>query len=124
MCASSFVIISCFPQIQCGQCIFYQKMWGGETGITGQHILALHSGVPNVSVGELHIISPADHNRAVLKWDRDKLRRAGKTGSLVFIEIGRRCEGGPGLVWMCVGLQDDAVALRRTLHRYTNNPCA
>ena len=97
---------------------------GGKTGITGQHILALHSGVPNVSVGELHIISPADHNRAVLKWDRDKLRRAGKTGSLVFIEIGRRCEGGPGLVWMCVGLQDDAVALRTTLHRYTNNPCA
>ena len=90
---------------------------GDKCGIIGQHILALRSGVPNVSMGRLDIISPADHNHAVVTWDRDKMRRTGKTGHLVFIEIGRRCEGGPGLVWMYVGYQNDAQALRETLHR-------
>ena len=90
---------------------------GSKSGILGLHILALRSGVPNVSMGQLEIISPSDHTHPVVTWDRDKMRRTGKTGHLVFIEIGRRCEGGPGLVWMYTGYQNDAQALRETLHK-------
>lgn len=34
----------------------------------------------------------------------------------MFVEIGRRCQGGPGLVWMYSGF-NDAQALRETLHK-------
>ena len=84
--------------------------------IIGQHILTLHS-ESEISVGELKIISPTDHKEAVIRWDRDKLRRSGRAWNLVFIEIGRMCVGGPGLVWMYVGFDSAAQALRETLQR-------
>lgn len=90
---------------------------GSKRCILGLHILALRCGVPNVSMGQLDIISPSDHSRAVVTWDRDKMRMMGKTGHLTFIEIGRRCEGGPGLVWMYTGYQNVAQALTETLHK-------
>ena len=80
------------------------------------NVLALQSGVPNKTVGQLSIFSPTDPSNPVLSWDRDKMRRTGKTGNLVFIEIGRRCQGGPGLVWMYAGIEE-AQALRETLHK-------
>lgn len=89
---------------------------GSRCTIIGMNILALQSGVPNKTVGRLSIFSPADTSNPVLSWDRDKMRRTGKTGNLVFIEIGRRCQGGPGLVWMYAGVEE-AQALRETLHK-------
>ena len=71
-------------------------------------------------MGQLQIVSPADAGKPIVAWDRDKMRRTGKTGNLVFIEIGRRCQGGPGLVWMYAGFEE-AHPLRETLHRYTND---
>ena len=50
------------------------------------------------------------------------MRRTGCLGNMVFIEIGRRCKGGPGLVWMFAGPADSA-ALRETLHRYVSLTC-
>ena len=82
----------------------------------GIHILLLRGGVPHKSVGRLEIINPTDSGKPIVVWDRDKMRRTGKTGNLVFIEIGRRCQGGPGLVWMYAGFEE-AHALRETLHR-------
>lgn len=82
----------------------------------GTHILLLKGGVPHQTVGRLEIISPSDTGTPIVTWDRDKMRRTGKTGNLVFIEIGRRCTGGPGLVWMYAGFEE-AHALRETLHR-------
>ena len=82
----------------------------------GVHILLLRGGVPNHSVGQLLIVSPVDASKPIVAWDRDKMRRTGKTGNLVFIEIGRRCQGGPGLVWMYAGFEE-AHPLRETLHR-------
>ena len=37
---------------------------------------------------------------SVATWDRDKIRRCGCLDSLVFIEAGRRCHGGAGMLWM------------------------
>lgn len=90
---------------------------GSKKGMIGLHILVLRSGIPNYTMGQLDILSPTDLSQPVVTWDRDKMRRTGKTGHLVFIEIGRRCEGGPGLVWMYTGYQNDAQALRETLHK-------
>ena len=78
--------------------------------------MILKNGVPNHSMGRLEIVHPGDPHSPIVSWDRDKMRRAGKTGNLVFIEIGRRCEGGPGLVWMFTGYEE-AQALRGTLHK-------
>jgi len=90
---------------------------GSKLGILGLHVLSLRSGVPNISMGQLDIISLSDPRNPVVTWDRDKMRRIGKTGNLVFIEIGRRCQGGPGLIWMYTGYQDDAKALKDTIWR-------
>ena len=68
------------------------------------------------AIGHLDIYNPGDTTSPLISWDRDKMRRTGKTGNLVFIEIGRRCQGGPGLVWMYTGF-NDAQALRETLHK-------
>ena len=90
---------------------------GSRCGMIGIHILLLKAGVPQQSVGRLEIVSPTNPSRPVIvAWDRDKMRRTGKTGNLVFMEIGRRCRGGPGLVWMYAGFEE-AHPLRETLHR-------
>ena len=78
--------------------------------IIGLHILVLSGTVPSQTVGTLEIVSPADTNNAVVSWLRDKLRRTGKTGNLVFVEIGGRCKRGPGLVWLYTGAEP--------LHKY------
>ncbi len=50
------------------------------------------------------------------------MRRTGCLGNMVFIEIGRRCTGGPGLVWMYAGPRETA-ALRETLHTWVFEAC-
>ena len=39
-------------------------------------------------------------SHVIIVWDRDKLRRSGSIGGLVFLEAGRRCTFGAGLLWM------------------------
>ena len=88
---------------------------GSRCSIIGTNVIALRSGGKDI-IGHLDIYNPGDPSTPLISWDRDKMRRTGKTGHLVFIEIGRRCEGGPGLVWMYTGF-NDAQALRETLHK-------
>lgn len=85
----------------------------------GVHIIALRSKSTkgsNPHPGQLDIISPTDPTSPVVTWERDKMRRTGCLGNMVFIEIGRRCRGGAGLVWMYASSVDSA-GLRETLHR-------
>ncbi|XP_019856449.1 PREDICTED: insulin receptor substrate 1-like isoform X2 [Amphimedon queenslandica] len=89
---------------------------GSRVHVLGLHILTLKSRVSETQPGQLSIISAADHT-PIVTWDRDKMRRTGCLGNMVFIEIGRRCRGGPGLVWMYVGPKETA-ALRETLHMF------
>ena len=88
---------------------------GSRCSIIGTNVVALKSGGKG-TIGHLDIYNPGDPSTPLISWDRDKMRRTGKTGHLVFIEIGRRCHGGPGLVWMYTGF-NDAQALRETLHK-------
>ena len=91
---------------------------GSRIHALGVNIVALRSRVSEKQPGRLDIISPVD-SHSIVSWDRDKMRRTGCLGNLVFIEIGRRCIGGPGLVWLYAGPRE-ACALRQTLHRYIN----
>ena len=95
---------------------------GSRVNALGINIIALRSLKSDTQPGQLDIISPTDH-KPIVTWDRDKIRRTGYLGNIVFIEIGRRCKAGPGLVWMYVGPADSA-ALRETLHRYAHLLCA
>ena len=73
-------------------------------------VYLINEGVASVlNLSGLHIIAVskttfsiyAYHTEKLLvTWDQDKIRRPGKIESLVFIEPGRKCQGGPGLLWM------------------------
>ena len=81
----------------------------------GLHVIALRSRGNDNQPGQLDIFNLADPTTPIVTWDRDKMRRTGCLGNMVFIEIGRRCIGGPGLIWMYAGPRETA-ALRETLH--------
>ena len=51
----------------------------------------------------------------VITWERDRLRRCGRIGGMVFMEAGRRCQFGPGPLWMYTGLSA-CVSLHEDLH--------
>ncbi len=53
---------------------------GMRCGIIGINVLALKSRIPGKQVGTLNIYNPADPTTPLLSWDRDKMRRAGKSG--------------------------------------------
>ncbi len=91
---------------------------GSRCSLIGSNILALQGRVAGSRPGKLDIYSPTDDVEPIITWDHDKIRRTGKLGHLLFIEIGRRCKGGPGLVWMYIGNCDRKVyELRDTLRR-------
>ena len=87
---------------------------GSRCSIIGTSVVALRSGGNDI-IGHLDIYNPGDLSTPLISWDRDKIT-TGKIGHLIFIESGRRCQGGPGLVWMYTGF-NDAQALRETLHK-------
>ena len=92
---------------------------GSRCSIIGSNILALQKRVEGSRLGKLEIYNPTDSSEPAISWDHDKIRRTGKLGRLLFIEIGRRCRGGPGLVWMYTGANEKvAFELRDTLRRY------
>ena len=88
---------------------------GSRINALGLHIVALRN-ISENHPGRLDIISPTDPTTPIVSWNRDRLRRTGGgIGSMVFVEIGRRCTGGPGLIWMYVGPKDMEV-LKEILH--------
>ena len=84
---------------------------GSRCSVIGLNVIALRSGVEET----ICIFNPLDSTTAALTWDRDKIRRTGKMGNLVFLEVGRRCKGGPGLLWMYSPF-NEALILRENLH--------
>ena len=90
---------------------------GSRCSIIGSNVLALHGRIEGTYQGKMEIYSPTDHHDPVITWDHDKIRRTGKLGRLLFVEIGRRCTGGPGLVWMYIGTNDKRVYELRDLLR-------
>ena len=74
-------------------------------------------GFHNITINRnstVSIISPSGQV-PVATWDRDKIRRAGCLESLVFLEAGRRCYGGAGMLWMYC--PQFSLRFRECLHR-------
>ena len=68
---------------------------GSVLKLTGLHILTLYYHEYDYQL-KFHDLT----GKCVLVWDGNKIRRCGYIKSLVFVEAGRRCAGGPGLLWM------------------------
>ena len=91
---------------------------GSRCSIVGSKILSLQGRAGGSRLGKLEIFNTTDTTEPTISWDHDKIRRTGKLGRLIFVEIGRRCKGGPGLVWMCTGADErKAYELRDTLRK-------
>lgn len=92
---------------------------GSRCSLIGSNVLALQGRIAGGRPGKLEIYSLTDHTEPIVSWDHDKIRRTGKLGRLLFIEIGRRCRGGPGLVWLYTGTCDKRVhEMRNILRKY------
>ena len=74
-------------------------------------------GFHNVTINRDSTISIINSSSQVplVIWDRDKIRRSGCLESLVFLEAGRRCHGGPGMLWMYC--PQSSVQFGECLHR-------
>ena len=66
---------------------------------------------PTLHLDGLHFVTIQPTNRTfniynfyneehLLAWNHCDIRRVGRVGTLVFLEVGRRCQGGPGVLWM------------------------
>lgn len=89
---------------------------GSRVQALGVHYVTLRSSLVKGSPALLSIISPLD-SEPIVTWEANKMRRTGSLGNMVFVEIGRRCEGGPGLIWM-YACPEDMTNFRETLKRY------
>ena len=67
---------------------------GGTINITGLHVIALYYNDRRLKLYDCQT------GKCLLTWDGQCIRRCGYIKSLVFVEAGRRCYGGEGLLWM------------------------
>jgi len=81
-----------------------------ESNITlaGLRIITIRSSAATFNVHDFHT------GKHLLSWDRASIRRSGCMKSLMFLEAGRRCAGGPGLLWMQHPIPE-AMTLRQCL---------
>ena len=56
------------------------------------------------------------NEKHLLAWEHCNIRRSGCIGPLVFLEIGRKCLAGPGVLWMYYPAHL-AAQFRESLHR-------
>ena len=88
----------------------------------------IHEGIgPRLQLDGLHFVTiqPANSSfniydffsrKHVLAWERCNIQRAGRYGLLVFIEVNRSCQGGPGVLWMSCP-DHLATQFRESLHK-------
>ena len=91
-----------------GLCVL-QAGIGAKAGLKGALCVAVITDHDQVKIFPWKVTS------VIIVWDRNKLRRSGSIGDLVFLEAGRRCTHGPGLLWMYTK-SDVALSLREGLH--------
>ena len=84
---------------------------GSRCHITGLNILALRRTVTDPAhKGEIELYSPEDCHNPVITCTHNMIRLVGKMRVFVYVEFGRRCKGGPGLLWMYCGNNEETAA--------------
>jgi len=65
-----------------------------NTTLAGLRAITIRSSDATFNVHELCT------GKQLVSWNRRAIKRSGYIGSLVFLETGRKCSGGSGLLWM------------------------
>ena len=89
---------------------FINEGVGPTLNFTGLHVVTIRTTNLTFNIYNYY------NGKHLLSWQHSHLRRSGSVGPLVFLEIGRRCHGGPGLLWM-YHPTDLAAAFRESLQR-------
>ena len=73
---------------------FINEGVGPLLNFTGLHIVTIRTTNLTFNIHNFY------NGKHLLAWEHCKIRRSGCVGPLVFLEIGSRCQGGPGVLWM------------------------
>ena len=73
---------------------FINEGVGPALKYTGLHIVTIQTTDLTFNIHNCY------NGKHLLSWDHCNIRRSGRVGPLVFLEVGRRCQGGPGVLWM------------------------
>lgn len=93
---------------------------GAQCSIIGLRVLALRGKDSGSNMGGLEVYSQADCNNPVLSCKHDSIRCTGKMGRYIYVELGSRCKGGPGLLWMYFGSKEKANQMKDVLYMYVH----
>ncbi len=93
--------------------------------MTGTRALSLHGRGQGAGLdaeqGRLEIYSLADNHNPILSLKHDRIRCTGKMGKWLYVEVGTRCRGGPGLIWMFFGSKEKAVRMKEVFYVYVRS---
>lgn len=90
---------------------------GEKCGIVGMRALTLQGKASgSTQQGRLQIYSLADKHNPVLSLTHSTIRCTGKMGRWLYIEVGTRGRGGPGLLWMYFGSKEKAAWMKEVFY--------
>lgn len=93
---------------------------GGRCRLAGMQVLTL-KGIEKGHTqqqGEMKIYSLSDDRHPLLSLKHSTIRCTGKMGRWLYIEMGSRCKGGPGLLWMHFGSKEKAVLMKEVFYLF------
>lgn len=94
---------------------------GNQCNIAGLRILALQGKGAGVNMhGSLEIYSPADYQTPALSCKHNAIRCTGRMGNYLYVEVGTRCTGGPGILWMYFGSTHKANLMKDVFYTYVS----
>ena len=93
-----------------GMCVLKDGI-GATAGMRDAFCVAVITDTDQIIVFPWNVTTP------LIIWKREHIRRSGSIGNLVFLEAGRRCSFGPGLLWM-YSVTSVVPSLRDGLHKY------
>ncbi len=89
---------------------------GFRCQLEGPKILVLEK---QNEINKLEIYSNDDHCSLLFSCMHSEIRRIGKMGIFLYVEVGRRCRAGPGLLWLFFGNDNNkSMEMREILCRY------
>ena len=67
---------------------------GPRLHLDGLHFVTIQPSNLTFNIYDFH------NGKHFLAWEHCNIRLADRVGPLVFLEVDRRCQGGPGVLWM------------------------
>ena len=91
---------------------------GKRCGLTGIRVLTLTGkGRPGFTdQAKMEIYDPEDDCNPLLSLKHNTIRCIGKMGKWLYVEVGTRGRGGPGLLWMHFGNKEKAASMKDILY--------